>query len=872
MMNALKSIFVFAVVLTASLWAANQDIAPTAFIAKEPLEVKPTQPLLPDLGGKILPSMPSRMEPGFLYLRKKLDAKTYAWYKGKPTPDAFHQLKAFAPGILSTDSLVRVKFYASRLEKAFQDEPEIYFDRNFIYSTRVPKLFFAENDQWVELNAKEIGIGSVDVSTNVPAKVLLDGDSLGVSPVLKQGVVSGLHTLKLSAPGFLPIVSGVLVTPGQTSRKNLLLTAIDSSSFSLPKTVAMSTVLDATTLPQLEPVWDKLQTEKQAYEAYLTQQRHSFDQAYPKLMPAPVGVSTAEPGYQRYRDAYNQTHDEAYGLFLSSVLPGGKELEEILRVAQLHKDSLELLTLKAKVVVEGIKVMGQTKGVADLQIKFKSPDGRIDAGWTGAWKDSLLSLDSLQHVGLTISDPWLFEVTFQNKPVKIQSDTVQIRRQYRLVSLQLIGPTRTVTLQGSFVLPDYIQRQIEVQAWLGSFVQKLGAENAAVIHVEAPKAIDERPIWLKALRGDVAEIDGGTFRYKGKSVEMSPFAIDKTEVTQEHYKRIMLENPAERRHGKIIGAHKPVFNITWEEADNFCTEIGGKLPTEAQWEYAARAGSSSGELWLNDLSTPADYAVYAANSLEKGKKDPAYGPHDVAQGRPNAWGLYDVHGNVAEWTHDYDSWLHFFVDSKDPDGAFWGSDRVFKGGGWMNDVDDIKLTAKDYEDPRYWGASLGFRCAFPSHQSRSLDSIKVYLLKHDSIATAKGIVLLGGTMRQIIANANESAPKTLVLVPPPVVKTILPSDLSSSVKTSSSSTVVVPVTAPAKPLSSSNSSSSATAPSSSLSASSSALTSSSSAAVSVSNSSSAATVPTLAPPVAVPPVAPPPPPPATPAVTNPASK
>ena len=107
------------------------------------------------------------------------------------------------------------------------------------------------------------------------------------------------------------------------------------------------------------------------------------------------------------------------------------------------------------------------------------------------------------------------------------------------------------------------------------------------------------------------------------------------------------------------------------------------------------------------------YAIFAENSLKTGKKDAAYGPHEVATKSPNAWGLYDMSGNVAEWTRDNYFAITFTIESSNPTGSFWGTSKVLKGGSWKDKVKKLNMTYRDDEDPRYWSDGIGFRCVFP---------------------------------------------------------------------------------------------------------------------------------------------------------------
>lgn len=157
-----------------------------------------------------------------------------------------------------------------------------------------------------------------------------------------------------------------------------------------------------------------------------------------------------------------------------------------------------------------------------------------------------------------------------------------------------------------------------------------------------------------------------------KSFEMGVF-----EVTQEQYEKVMGKNPS-----KFKGANNPVEQVSWNDAVEFCRKLSElreentaghvyRLPTEAEWEYACRSGTSTSYSFGNDKSELGEYAWYKDNSGEK--------THPVGKKKPNAWGLYDMHGNVFEWCQDY--YGQPSTDpATDPMGPKSGSDRVFRGG------------------------------------------------------------------------------------------------------------------------------------------------------------------------------------------------
>jgi formylglycine-generating enzyme required for sulfatase activity len=143
-------------------------------------------------------------------------------------------------------------------------------------------------------------------------------------------------------------------------------------------------------------------------------------------------------------------------------------------------------------------------------------------------------------------------------------------------------------------------------------------------------------------------------------VSIDSFAIMVTEVTQNHYKEVMGENPSH-----FIGCPQcPVEQVTWDMAKSFCQAVGGRLPSESEWEYAARAGTTSKYTCGNDPECLDYIAWYSENSDNM--------THPVAQLEPNAWGLYDMMGNTWEWVEDC---YHSDYEGAPDDGSVWRNEN-----------------------------------------------------------------------------------------------------------------------------------------------------------------------------------------------------
>jgi len=206
-------------------------------------------------------------------------------------------------------------------------------------------------------------------------------------------------------------------------------------------------------------------------------------------------------------------------------------------------------------------------------------------------------------------------------------------------------------------------------------------------------------------------------------VTISPFYMGKYPVTQGEYQAVTGANPSE-----LKGDNLPVENVSWYEAIEYCNSLsqvegltpaytvngtnvkwnrntnGYRLPTEAEWEYACRAGTSTP--FYSGKSVD-DAGWYLMNSDHT---------HPVGEKQANAWGLYDMHGNVWEWCWDrYRDYSRNLPDINitDPEGAQRGPCRVLRGGGWRDLAQDLRSAYRRYCTPFNRYNDLGFRLAAP---------------------------------------------------------------------------------------------------------------------------------------------------------------
>jgi formylglycine-generating enzyme required for sulfatase activity len=196
------------------------------------------------------------------------------------------------------------------------------------------------------------------------------------------------------------------------------------------------------------------------------------------------------------------------------------------------------------------------------------------------------------------------------------------------------------------------------------------------------------------------------------------FYLGVTEVTQAQYEKVMGENPSYFQGDKVQGesSNHPVEQVSWEDAVEFCKRLSDlpeekkagrvyRLPTEAEWEYACRAGRKTAYGFGGNSQSLSDYAWFRENSGRQ--------THPVGEKKPNAWGLYDMHGNVWEWCSD---WFSDYPEKPviDPAGVKEGSYRVGRGGCWYGRAFFCRSAHRYKDFPSSRNEYFGLRVALSS--------------------------------------------------------------------------------------------------------------------------------------------------------------
>ena len=212
-----------------------------------------------------------------------------------------------------------------------------------------------------------------------------------------------------------------------------------------------------------------------------------------------------------------------------------------------------------------------------------------------------------------------------------------------------------------------------------------------------------------AFRMGSPESEAGRFHDEDAvDVTVSAFWIGAFEVSQAQYEALMGTNPSKR-----TGPSLPVVDVNWRAATRFCEQLSEKeteagrlaagweyrLPTEAQWECACRAGTTTRFSFGDDETLAEDYVWHLRNSGGRSQ--------GIGVKKPNAWGIYDMHGNVAEWCRD--TYEHDLPGGTDPEIRKRGSSKVYRGGSTDGNLKDCRSASRNSHSDAQSSASIGFR-------------------------------------------------------------------------------------------------------------------------------------------------------------------
>ena len=229
-------------------------------------------------------------------------------------------------------------------------------------------------------------------------------------------------------------------------------------------------------------------------------------------------------------------------------------------------------------------------------------------------------------------------------------------------------------------------------------------------------------LYIPAGEFEMGSEEGDSDEQPVHTIYVDAFWMDETEVTNEMYSQCVNDGSCNKPGGSYYGdvsyADHPVVSVDWNDSASYCEWVGGRLPTEAEWEKAARGGVE-GEAYpwgdafdckkanADDETLIDDYVVPGGANCDGYNRTSPAGSFS-----PNGYGLYDMSGNVWEWVNDwYASGYYVNSPSSNPSGPSSGEYRVLRGGSWLNYNDSLRSADRGWINPTYSNNYLGFRCS-----------------------------------------------------------------------------------------------------------------------------------------------------------------
>jgi formylglycine-generating enzyme required for sulfatase activity len=228
---------------------------------------------------------------------------------------------------------------------------------------------------------------------------------------------------------------------------------------------------------------------------------------------------------------------------------------------------------------------------------------------------------------------------------------------------------------------------------------KIKTSEEPQVKIKVPTKTDDM-MWVEGGWFEMGSNDGSSDEKPVHRVYIDGFYIGKYEVSQSEYEKVMGTNPSNYKCPTC-----PVDYVTYNEAIIFANKVGKRLPTEAEWEYAARGGGKSNNYKFSGSDNLDDVGWYYSNAGGR--------THAVGTKRANELGIYDMSGNVWEWCSDFYGWSYYEGSAeKNPQGPSSGTDRMLRGGSFLNSDFFVRCraTGRNWCEPNCRSTDYGFRC------------------------------------------------------------------------------------------------------------------------------------------------------------------
>lgn len=362
------------------------------------------------------------------------------------------------------------------------------------------------------------------------------------------------------------------------------------------------------------------------------------------------------------------------------------------------------------------------KSIAAQKIVSEYYDTNIFSGFKEPIGLAILKFDGSEDFDIKLFDEFKLNQNFFNKFTPFTYDVLD--KQKKILRIPSLDPNNPNVLRALKELDIYIiltgktygldSVQLELLRTDGqkifSAIYK-NSSNSTIINDITKLFYENKTTEYKKLAPPgMILIQGGEFLMGNENgnkdekpahkVKVKSFYLDIYEVSQKEFEAVMGYNPSTYKNPDA-----PVENVTWFEANEYAKKVGKRLPTEAEWEYAARGGIKSSDNVINDMNNIQNVIYNSSNSLRKihtNKDTKAY----------NSLGLFNMLGNVWEWCNDwYENDYYAKSEYDNPQGPLQGKYKVLRGGAWTTSSEKCNPFYRYSLLPNHHGSSIGFRCA-----------------------------------------------------------------------------------------------------------------------------------------------------------------
>lgn len=433
------------------------------------------------------------------------------------------------------------------------------------------------------------------------------------------------------------------------------------------------------------------------------------------LFPSMAACETIDVLIRGVDDGFKTNKERDYkeaviDAWQKAIERAGVEINSIDKAANLDA-RFDMVESKAKaVLLPGFQIMDmghQTDGTYQIVLSGKVETGKKEAARQSADRKGFRYAKSLWESGNKVEATRIIRKLLNSSQDDVKADAIAYTILWDLNSNY--KQDRKILIKFKEDYPDY-QNLWDVE----SVVQQREDQDAEHRRIELAR-ISSQFVYIRPgtfVMGSPSSEYGRVFNEKLHQVTLTNgFYLQTTEVTQGQWYAVMGTRPWAGKKFVQTGDEYPAVYISWVDVQSFISKLNQLedvdkycLPTEAQWEYACRAGSKTVYSYGDDANRLGQYAWYNCNERDV---DAKYA-YRVAQKKPNTWGLYDMHGNVYEWCQDWFGQYPADIIT-DPTGPSIGSHRVRRGGGWGDHARICRSAVRKHSGPKYRNRFIGFR-------------------------------------------------------------------------------------------------------------------------------------------------------------------